>query len=337
MILPRHAFFRGAIVPYSEARVGVMTHALHYGTGVFAGMRGYWNPEEQELFVFRPRDHFRRFLESARLLRMELPYSEEHLTGALTELLRTELYREDCYIRPLAFYADETIGVRLHDLTPEVSIVAFPYGSYVTNEEGVHASVSAWRRVDDNAIPARGKIAGSYVNSALAKSDAQAAGFDEAIVLNGDGHVAEGTAANLFLVKNGVAITPPITDNILEGITRRTVLELLQRELKMTVSERSIDRSEIYLADEAFYCGTGIQVAAITRVDHRPIGAGRMGPTVFALRKLYFDIVRGRAPEYRRWCAPVYAGERDFARPDRTEDAPAASRGGAPPPLRVAR
>jgi len=337
MTLPHHAFFRGRVVPYSEARVGVMTHGLNYGTGVFAGLRGYWNDEEQELFVFRPREHFRRFLESARLLRMELPYSEEHLASALNELLRTELYREDCYIRPLAFYADETIGVRLHGLTPEVSIVAFPYGSYVSNEEGVHAMVSSWRRVDDNAIPARGKIAGSYVNSALAKADAVAAGFDEAIVLNQDGHVSEASAANLFLVKNGVAVTAPTTDNILEGITRRTVADLLRRELGLTVAERRIDRSEIYLADEAFFCGTGIQIAAVTRVDHRPIGSGRMGPTVSALRKLYFDVVRGRVAAYRTWCSPVYAGDKDFALPlpDRAEEQ--ASEPARNPGLRLAR
>jgi branched-chain amino acid aminotransferase len=309
---------------------------LNYGTAVFAGLRGYWNESEKELFVFRPRDHFRRFLESARLLRMELPFTEDHLTGALTELLRTELYREDCYIRPLAFYADESIGVRLHDLSPEVSIVAFPYGSYVADEEGVHATVSSWRRVDDNAIPARGKVAGAYVNSALAKSDAMAAGFDEAIMLNQDGHVSESTASNLFLVKNGTAVTAPTTDNILEGITRRTVMELLRRELNLSVIERRIDRSEIYLADEAFFCGTGIQIAAVTRVDHRSIGTGRIGATASALRKLYFDIVRGRVPEYRHWCVPIYAGERDFARPE-----PAAETGEDRPraggPLRLAR
>ena len=336
MILPRHAFFRGRVVPYAEARIGVMTHALNYGTGVFAGLRGYWNESEKELFVFRPRDHFRRFLESARLLRMELPFTEDHLTGALTELLRTELYREDCYIRPLAFYADESIGVRLHDLSPEVSIVAFPYGSYVADEEGVHATVSSWRRVDDNAIPARGKIAGAYVNSALAKSDAMAAGFDEAIMLSQDGHVSESTASNFFLVKNGTAVTAPTTDNILEGITRRTVMELFRRELNLPVIERRIDRSEIYLADEVFFCGTGIQIAAVTRVDHRSIGTGRIGATASALRKLYFDIVRGRVPEYRHWCVPVYAGERDFARPEQAaetgEDRPRA--GGS---LRLAR
>ena len=334
MTLPLHAFFRGRIRPYSEARVGVMTHALNYGTAVFAGLRGHWNESEQELFVFRPRDHFLRFLESARLLRMELPYTEEHLAGAVTELLRTELYRQDCYIRPLAFYADESIGVRLHELAPEVSIVAFPYGSYVANEEGVHAMVSSWRRVDDNAIPARGKIAGAYVNSALAKTEAHLAGFDEAIVLNQDGHVSEGSAANFFLVKDGVAVTAPTTDNILEGITRRTVMDLLRRELNLSVAERRIDRSEIYLADEAFFCGTGIQIAAITRVDHRAIGTGRIGPTVSALRKVYFDVVRGRVPAYRHWCAPVYAGERDFAR---SEEAPPEPAGEGARPLRLAR
>jgi branched-chain amino acid aminotransferase len=336
MNLPRHAFFRGRVVPYSEARIGVMTHALHYGTAVFAGLRGYWNESEKELFVFRPRDHFRRFLESGRLLRMELPYTEDHLAGALTELLRAELYREDCYIRPLAFYADEAIGVRLHDLTPEVTIMSFPYGSYVPNEEGVHATVSSWRRVDDNSIPARGKVAGAYVNSALAKTDAMVAGFDEAILLNQDGHVSESTAANFFMVKNGVVLTTPTADNILEGITRRTVMELLRREMNLPVVERRIDRSEIYLADEVFFCGTGIQVAAVTRVDHRPIGPGRIGATTAALRKLYFDVVRGRVPEYRHWCAPIYAGERDFARPEQAAETgdDRARTGG---PLRLAR
>jgi branched-chain amino acid aminotransferase len=316
MKLPGHAFFGGRIVPYADARVGVLTHALNYGTGVFAGLRGYWNPDEQELFLFRPADHFRRFLDSGRLLGMSLPYSVEELVGHLIALLRTELYREDVYARPLAFYADETIGVRLHDLVPQVSIVAFPYGGYVDNEEGVHATISSWRRVDDNMIPARGKIAGSYVNSGFAKTDAVRAGFDEAIVLNQDGHVSEGSAANFFLIRQGVAATPPTTDNVLEGVTRRTVIQLLRDELGLTVVERSIDRTEIYLAEEAFFCGTGIQLAAITRVDHRPIGSGRMGRATADLRKLYFEVVRGRQAEYRHWCTPVFADDRDFAPPE---------------------
>lgn len=307
MPLPQFAFFRGSIVPYSEARVGVLTHALNYGTGCFAGIRAYWNAEEQELFVFRPKDHFKRFLESARLLDMALPYSIADLTEALLQLLRAELIREDAYARPLAFYSDESIGVRLHNLTPEVSIVAMPYQRYVENEEGVHATISSWRRVDDNMIPARGKITGSYVNSAFAKTDAQRAGFDEAIVLNQDGHVAEGSASNFFLIKNGVVLTPPVTDNVLEGITRRTVLELLAKDLGWKVVERPIDRTEIPLADEAFFCGTGVQIAAVTRVDHRPIGTGRLGPAVASLRELFFSVVRGQKPEYRGWCHPVYA------------------------------
>ena len=306
MALPHYAFFQGRIVPYSEARVGVLTHALNYGTGVFSGIRGYWNPDEKELFVFRPEDHYRRFLESARMLGMALPLDAGQLTATVKDLLRKEGFREDCYARSLAFYADETVGVRLHDLTPEISIVSMPYGRYIDKEEGAHATISSWRRVDDNAIPARGKIVGSYVNSALAKTEAMRSGFDEAIVLNGDGHISEGSAANFLLVRNGVVLTPPITDNILEGITRRTVIDLLRDVLRVEVVERSIDRSEIYIGDEALFVGTGVQIVAITRVDHRPVGNGRIGPITSALRKLYFDVVRGRRPEYRHWCAPVY-------------------------------
>ncbi|HSS44572.1 MAG TPA: branched-chain amino acid transaminase [Thermoanaerobaculia bacterium] len=334
MTLPRYAFFRGHLVPYSEARVGVLTHALNYGTAVFAGLRGYWNSEQGELFLFRPADHFRRFLESARLLGMELQESEESLSTAAVRLLRADLYREDCYLRPLAFYADESIGVRLHDLTPAVSMVAFPYGRYLENDETLHATVSSWRRVDDNMIPARGKIAGAYVNSALAKTDAQRAGFDDAILLNQDGHVAEASAANFFLVRNGLVATPPTTDNVLEGITRRTAMELLQKELGLSVRERSIDRTEIYLADEIFLCGTGTQIAAITRVDHRPIGSGKMGPAVAALRKLFFEIVRGRRPEYQHWCLPVYAGASGLTHPEQMPEETAAPE---PAALRLAR
>jgi branched-chain amino acid aminotransferase len=306
MALPRYAFFKGRVIPYSEARVGVLTHGLNYGTGVFSGIRGYWNPDENQLFVFRPDDHYRRFLESAKMLGMDLPLDAGQLSAALTELLLKEGFREDCYVRSLAFYADETVGVRLHDLTPEISIVSMAYGRYIDKEEGAHATISSWRRVDDNAIPARGKIVGSYVNSALAKTEAVRSGFDEAIVLNGDGHISEGSAANFLLVRNGVVLTPPITDNILEGITRRTVIDLLRDELDVTVVERSIDRSEIYVADEALFVGTGVQIVAVTRVDHRPVGNGRIGPITSALRKLYFDVVRGRRPDYRHWCAPVY-------------------------------
>ncbi|MGH9367477.1 MAG: aminotransferase class IV, partial [Thermoanaerobaculia bacterium] len=190
---------------------------------------------------------------------------------------------------------------------------------YLDSASGISCMVSSWRRVDDNMIPARGKISGAYVNSAFAKTDAQRAGFDDALVLGQDGHLSEASVANVFLVKDGTAVTPPTTDNVLEGITRRTLLELLRQELRLPVVERPVDRTEIYLADEIFLCGTGVQIAAVTRVDHRPVGSGKMGPVVGDLRKLYFDVVRGRRKEYRHWCAPVYSGERDFSRPEPAE------------------
>jgi branched-chain amino acid aminotransferase len=308
MPLPKFAYFQGRIMPYGEARVGVLTHALNYGTGCFAGIRGHWNEEQSELFVFRPRDHFKRFLDSARLLSMELPESVDSLVDQTRRLLREEALRTDCYIRPLAFLSDETIGVRLHDLKPAVSIVAFPFGKYLDNDRGAHVTVSSWTRIDDNMIPARGKISGSYVNSGLAKTDAQRAGFDDAIVLNREGRVSEGSVANFFMVRNGSVVTPPITDDILEGITRRTLIELLREELHVPVLERSIDRTEIYLAEEIFFAGTGVQLAPITRVDHRPVGAGRPGPVTEELRRLYFEVVHGRVAKYKSWCEPVYAG-----------------------------
>lgn len=306
MTLPNFAFFKGRIVPYSEAKVGVLTHTLNYGTGVFGGIRGYWNGDEQQLFIFRPLDHYRRFLESAKLLLMELPYSESDAVRFTIDLLRAENYRTDCYIRPICYYGDEIIGVRLHGLNPELTIVSIPFGSYVDNEEGSHVTISSWKRVDDNMIPARGKIAGAYVNSAFIKTDAQRAGFDEAIVLNQDGHVSEGSAENFFIIRKGIVCTPPITENILEGITRRTVMMLLRDDFGLEVVERQIDRTEVYLAEEVFFCGTGVQIAAITKVDYRPVGSGKMGPVTRDLRRLYFDVVRGRVPKYRELCVPVY-------------------------------
>jgi len=304
--LPNFVFHNGRIVPYSEVKFGVLTHALNYGTAVFGGLRAYWNEEEKQLFIFRPRDHFRRFLQSAKLLCMELQTNGDNLLKGLVELIRTEGHEEDLYVRPLAFYSDEIIGVRLHDLTAEVSIVVMPFGAYNKNEENMHVTVSSWRRVDDNTIPARGKIAGAYVNSAFVKTDALRAGFDEAIVLNADGHISEGSAANFFMLRNGVLATPPITANVLEGITRRTVMRLVRDEFKIEVQEREIDRTELYLADEAFYCGTGAQISAITNVDHRPIGTGKLGEVTSRLRKFYFDVVRGKVAKYRDWCHPVY-------------------------------
>jgi len=306
-VRPKYAYFEGRIVPFEQATISVMNHTFNYGTGAFGGLRGYWNEDEQELFIFRPLDHFKRLLNSARLLTFELDYTPQQLTDILFELLRAEGWRENIYIRPLVYVKNEQIGVKLHDLEYDITMFSLPFGSYVPNEEGTSVTISSWRRVDDNVIPARGKIIGAYVNSALIKTDAQRAGFDEALVLNQDGHVSEGSAANFFMLRDEEVITPPVTDNILEGITRRTVIQLLRHEMGLEVIERPIDRTEVYLAEEAFFCGTGVQIAAITSVDHRPIGTGRIGPVVSKLRELYFDVVTGRVEKYRFWNAPVYA------------------------------
>ncbi len=311
--LPAFAFFDGRIIPYGEARVGVMTHALQYGTGCFGGLRGFWNEKEEELFVFRPREHFQRFLESARLLSLELPYSVDDLVGHLGELLRREGLRTGCYIRPLAFAAEERIGaLGLEGMRAAVSIIAIPFGKYMENDTGAHVKISAWRRIDDNMIPARGKVSGAYVNTALAKTDAQRGGFDDAIFLDQNGHVSEASAANIFILRNGTVVTPPITDNILEGITRRTLIELLRDELRMPVVERSIDRTELSLAEEIFLAGTGVQIVSVTRIDHRPVGTGRMGALTERLQKLNASVVHGDVPAYRSWCWRVYANEEAY-------------------------
>ena len=300
--LPRMAFFKDRIVPYAEAQVGLLTHALNYGTGVFAGIRGYWNGEENRVLVFRLADHVRRLHESARLMRMTLALSEEATARAVLDLLRAEGLNEDCYIRPLAFYSDEVIGVRLHGLTPCLGIVAVPFGLYIDKADGAHCTVSSWRRPEDNVIPARGKITGSYANSAFAKSDAELAGFDEALLLNHQGYVSEGSGENIFIVRRGVVATPSLNQSVLEGITRRSLITLLRDELGVLVEERPIERGELLVADEVFLTGTAAQLTAVSRIDHRPVGSGQIGPITRKLRDLFFDVVHGRVAKYRAWC-----------------------------------
>jgi branched-chain amino acid aminotransferase len=305
--VPRYAYFQGRIVPYSEAKVGVMNHTLNYGTGAFGGIRGYWNPEEEQLFLFRLPDHLQRVLRSSRLILAEIGLDVDELRHLTVELAQRESLRQDCYIRPLVYNTDEIIGVRLHDLHPDLAMFIVPFDKYIENDSDAHVTVSSWRRLDDNSLPARGKITGAYVSSAFIKTDAVRSGYDEALVLTQDGHLSEGSAENVFIVRDDVLITPPVTDNILEGITRQTVMTLAQEELGLRVLERTIDRSEIYVCDELFLTGTAAQVTAVTRVDHRPIGHGVMGPITSQLRKLYAAIVRGRMLKYRHWNEPVYA------------------------------
>ncbi len=304
--LPKYAYFEGKIVPFEQATISVMNHTFNYGTGAFSGIRAYWNEGEEQLYIFRPLDHFTRLLDSVRILGFEIEHDAEEMLNILLELLRLEGWRTNTYIRPLVYVRSNLIGVRLNDLEYGFTMFSLPFGSYVANEEGVHVTFSSWRRIDDNSIPARAKLTGAYINSAFIKSDALRAGFDEALVLNQDGHVSEGSAENFFMFRGGAAYTPPVTANILEGITRRTVIHLLREEMGIEVIERQIDRTEVYLADEAFFCGTGVQIAAITRVDHRPIGSGKMGPLVSELRDLYFAVVSGRVKKYSHWTQPVF-------------------------------
>lgn len=301
MDLSTHAFFEGKIVPWSEAKINIATHGFLYGTSVFSGMRAYWNEDKKKLFVFRPFDHYRRLLNSARMMAMEIPYDEEGLIDLTMNLLRTDNWKQDVYLRPTIYKSDMGIGVRLHNLKDEFCMFVMPFEKYVSNDTNAHVTFSSWKRIDDNVIPARGKVAGAYANSALIKTDANRAGFDEALALDGNGHVSEGSAMNIFMIRDGVVITPPVTDNILEGITRRSVIELARNEMGLEVVERSIDRTEVFIAEEMFMTGTAAQIVAVTKIDHRPVGIGKMGPITTKLREMFDDIVRAKNPKYQKW------------------------------------
>ena len=301
----KHAFFEGKIVPLSEAKISIATHGFLYGTAVFGGMRSYWNEEKKHLFAFRPYDHFRRLLHSAKMMAMQTSYDEESLIQLTLDLLRTDNWQQDIYMRPSFYKADLGIGVKLHDLKDEFCMFVLAFDKYVKNDTNAHVTVSSWRRIDDNVIPARGKVSGAYANSALIKTDANRAGFDEALVLDTNGHISEGSAMNIFMLRDGVLVTPPVTDNILEGITRKSIIELARKELGLDVVERSIDRTEVFIAEEMFMTGTAAQVTAVTKIDHRPVGAGVMGPVTTKLRVLYEDIVRGKNNKYQHWNVEV--------------------------------
>lgn len=299
-------YHRGAFVPYREATLGLLTHALQYGTGCFEGMRGFWNAQAEQLYVFEPAAHYKRLRRSGNVLLMDLPASEEELTEITLELCRRNGFRCDVYIRPLLFKSEELFGVRLDEIGHDLSVVAFPNSRYLETDGGLKLCVSSWRRVDDNAVPARAKISGSYVNVALAKTEARLNGFDDAVVLSDDGHVSEASAANLFVVRDGVATTPEISQNLLEGVTRALVTRYLRDELGIAVESRAIDRTELYSADEIVMCGTGVGIAWVRSLDHRTIGTGRIGRVAEHLRAYYDDVTRGRITRSGVDARPVY-------------------------------
>ena len=300
------AFFRGQIVPIEDARVSVMTHALHYGTAVFEGIRGNWNEEQGKLYVFRMPEHYDRLLQGCRMMLMDVPYTTEDLCNITIELLQSCGYREDLYIRPLAYKSQELVAnLKLQELESDFTLIAVPFGSYIEAEGAIHCTTSSWRRIDDTIIPPRVKISGHYVNSILAKTEATLAGFDEAIMLTQGGDVSEGSGENLFLVSNGQIFTPPVSDNNLTGITRDSAMTLAREELGIEVVERNIRRSELYLADEVFLTGTAAHVTPVGSLDRRPIGDGGVGPITQKISDTYVDLIRGANPKYQDWCTEI--------------------------------
>ncbi len=299
-------YFNGKFVPQDEAVVPINTHALHYGTGCFEGIRAYYNEKENALLVFRMQDHYKRLLQSCKILMTQPSESIEQLCEITVKLIEKNFLKEDLYIRPLAYKADAAVGnFNLKTLKNGFAIYTVALGRYLNTDRGIRANVSSWRRIPDNAIPPRGKITGSYVNTALAKSESLFAGFEEAILLDEQGHVVEGSAENFFLVKDGVVITPPPSSDILIGITRETIMRLCQKDLVIPVMERNIDRSELYQADEIFLVGTGAEVTPVIEIDNRAIANGKTGPITATLKEKYFQLVHGQYPKYKEFITRV--------------------------------
>ena len=300
------AFFRGEIVPISDARVSIMTHALHYGTAVFEGVRGNWNDEQGKMFIFRLREHYERMLQGCRIMMMDIPYSVDDLCQITVDLIQSCGYAEDVYIRPITYKSEELVAnLRLHELASDFAIIVIPFGAYIDTDGAIKCCTSSWRRLEDTNIPTRIKVSGTYVNSILAKTEASLAGFDEGILLNQNGTVAEGTGESLFLVSKGVISTPELGDNNLTGITRDSVFTIAREELSLDIVERHVYRSELYLADEIFLTGTAAHVTPVGHVDNRAIGDGEVGDTTRSIQGIYADVIKGNNPKYLDWCTVV--------------------------------
>ncbi|MCY4639969.1 MAG: branched-chain amino acid transaminase [Chloroflexi bacterium] len=302
------AYFEKRFVPLSEAKLGVMTHAFNYGTAVFEGVRGNWSEAHGELYLFKLREHVRRIRQSAKIMRLGIALDEDEMVEVITDLVRRNEYREDVYVRPIIYKSSQQIGLRVHNLDDDFLVYVAPFGAYLDPDAGVRCMTSSWRRIDDTMIPARAKVTGLYVNNALAKTEAQLSGFDEAILLNADGHVSEGSGENIVLLRDGRLVSPPPQDNILEGITLDTALQLAREEFGLEVERRTVDRSELYIADEIFMTGTAAHVTPVTEVDRLPIGDGRPGTISVELQRRYFAAITGELAHYRDWLTPIYSG-----------------------------
>lgn len=303
--MPSYAYFQKQFIPLEEAKIGVMTHAFHYGTAIFEGIRGNWNDEQQQIYIFRLREHFERLSDGCRVLKINLPSSVDEMCQLAIELVARCGFKEDVYIRPVAYTSSESLGVRLHNLEHDFLMFVIPWGPYLDMDKA-RCRVSSWHRPEDNVIPPQIKAAGIYINNALAKTEAQSCGYDEAIMLAPDGHISEGSGENIFLITDGKLVTPAVTNNILTGITRNTVIELAEKELGMETVHRSIDRCELYMADECFLTGTAAHVTPVAEIDDRKIGNGEIGEITARLQDIYARVIRGDHPKYMHWCTPVY-------------------------------
>ena len=301
-----YAYFKEQFVPLDQAKISIQNNTFQYGTGIFEGIRAYWNPDEGQLYLFRIGEHYVRLLRNCRVLKLNIGKDEKELSEITIELLRRNHPETDTYIRPIAYVDSDGIGPKFIDYHTGFAMYTLPLGDYIDVSSGIKVGFSSWRRINDNAIPARCKVTGGYVNSALAKTEALEHGYDEAIFLTEEGFISEGSAENIFLIRGGKLITPALSEDILEGITRETVIDLAREELGIETIERPIGRTELYVADEAFLCGTGAQVSPMVEVDKRPLGSGRIGPITAKIQALYFDVVKGKQKKYAHWLTPVY-------------------------------
>jgi len=301
-----YAYFKGQFVPLDQAKVSIQNNTFQYGTGIFEGIRAYWNPDEGQLYLFRMVEHYVRLLRNCRVLKLTIGKDEKELSEITLELLKRNHPETDTYIRPIAYVDSDGIGPKFIGYSTGFAMYTLPLGDYIDVSRGIKVGFSSWRRINDNAIPARCKVTGGYVNSALAKTEALEHGYDEAIFLTEGGFISEGSAENIFLVRGGKLIAPALSEDILEGITRETVIELAREELGIETIERPIGRTELYVADEAFLCGTGAQISPMIEVDKRSLGTGRIGPISAKIQALYFDVVKGKQKKYAHWLTPVY-------------------------------
>ncbi len=301
-----YAFFEDCVVPVEEAKISIKTNSFHYGTAIFEGIRAYWNEKEEQLYILFAKEHYQRLINNCRAMFMELKYSVEDLVNITKEILIKSQVREDVYIRPIAYFKDLALTPKLIGFTPTVAIYIYKFGRYLDTSKGVKVKVSSWIRNDDNSIPSRWKVSGAYVNSALAKTEALLAGYDEAIMLNQNGFVAEGSGENIFIIRGRKLITPSYSEHILEGITRSAVIKLAKNELALEVEERPLARSELYVADEVFLTGTAAEITPVIEIDNRKINGGEVGIITKELQELYFKAVSGRIDRYKVWLTPVY-------------------------------